>query len=119
MTATTESGPRWRAAVAEFNAGNYYEAHELWEGLWLDAVGDEKLLMQGLAQVAAGYAKLEVGQVNGARKLFERGLMRLHSTADGERLADLLAVIEEGLERLRALPFGAGADLTAVPKPRL
>ena len=73
---TNDGGPGWAAAVAEFNAGNYFEAHEIWEGLWNEAVGEEKLFYQGLVQVAAGYAKLAVGEVSGARKLFERGLAR-------------------------------------------
>jgi uncharacterized protein len=119
---TSDAAPGWDAAVAEFNAGNYFEAHEIWEGLWTEAVGSEKLLYQGLVQVAAGYAKLAVGEVSGARKLFERGLGRLdhgRGAAVGVDLERLRATVEDALRRLRAIPFGVRAGLEAVPKPEL
>ena len=103
--------------MAEFNAGNYFEAHELWESLWAEAVGEEKLLYQGLVQVAAGYAKLAIGEVSGARKLFEWALTRLPAQGTAE-IVRLRATVEEALRRLRALPWGsrAGLELVAVPK---
>src|SRR6185369_11498755 len=84
--ATTEPDPRWAAAVRSFDAGQYFEAHELWEELWNDAEGEERQLYQALVQIAAGYAKLDIGEVNGARKLFERGLARLGASSLTTRL---------------------------------
>jgi predicted metal-dependent hydrolase len=63
--------------IAEFNRGHFFEAHEVWEELWGEAVGEEKRFYQGLVQVAAGYHKLSLDQRNGARKLLERGWQTL------------------------------------------
>ena len=119
---TSDVDPRWRAAIGEFNDGNYFEAHELWEGLWNEALGNEKVFLQGLVQVAAGYAKLAVSEVSGARKLFERGLAHMNQGRDPALLIDveqLRVAVEDALNRLRAIPFGERVGLEAVPRPRL
>jgi uncharacterized protein len=120
VAATSDPDARWPAAVAAFDAGEYYEAHELWESLWNDAEGGERLFYQALVQIAAGYVKLEVGEVNGARKLFERGLARLAQSGMPRGVGEsLLPAVEEALRRLRALPWGAAASLEIVPRPRI
>jgi predicted metal-dependent hydrolase len=69
--------PLLLTGIAEFNCGHFFEAHELWEELWGEAVGEEKRFYQGLVQLAAGYHKLSLDQRNGARKLLERGWQTL------------------------------------------
>ena len=63
--------------MAELNAGHFFEAHEIWEDVWAGEVGEERLLLQGLAQAAAGYHKAEIGVPAGARKLFAMALRTL------------------------------------------
>jgi predicted metal-dependent hydrolase len=69
--------PLFLQAVQEFNRGHFFEAHELWEDLWKETVGEEKRFYQGLVQIAAGYQKLSIAQYSGARKLLERGRQAL------------------------------------------
>lgn len=79
----------WRYAADLYNHGYYWEAHEVWEGLWhLAAKGSaERLLLQGLIQVAGAYLKRAAGQSEGASKLAERGVAKLRRAAPaGERL---------------------------------
>ena len=93
-----------------------------WEALWLELVGAEKVLCQGLIQIAAGYHKLSLGVVGGARKLLERGLALLHNTDAGRgglSLTDFCAAVSADLDQIRRLPFGASADLRCVNPPRL
>lgn len=114
--------PRFSAAIEEFNQGHYFEAHEEWEAVWIELVGGEKLLCQGLVQVAAGYHKLSLGNVNGARKLLARGLALLRDTPAPSPELGLPAfctAVAADLDRLRALPWGAAADLGRVSPPRL
>ena len=40
--------------VAAFNAGRFLTAHEIWEAVWNETVGEEKRFVQGLVQLAAG-----------------------------------------------------------------
>ncbi len=61
----TEAG-RFDRAVAYFNAGRYFEAHEDWEELWLEAEGAHRLWLQGLIQYAAAF-------VHYSRGFFPRG----------------------------------------------
>ena len=37
-----------------FNRGEYFEAHELWEDVWRELAGAERIFVQGLIQIAAG-----------------------------------------------------------------
>src|SRR5439155_24398884 len=69
--------PLLRQGIEEFNRGHFFEAHELWEEAWNEAVGEEKRFYQGLVQIAAGNHKLSLVQRNGARKLLERGWQTL------------------------------------------
>ena len=62
------------------NEGEYYEAHEAWESIWLDEPNDEwRLFVQGLIQVTSAFHKL-FGQraPGGASRLLARGLEKLN-----------------------------------------
>ncbi|MDY7226887.1 DUF309 domain-containing protein [Hyalangium rubrum] len=63
--------------MARFNAGHWYEAHEVWEDAWREESGERRQLLQGLIQVAAGRLQREAGRDAGARTLFTRALERL------------------------------------------
>ena len=65
--------------VAAFNAGRFLTAHEIWEAVWNETVGEEKRFVQGLVQLAAGYLKLSSAQYQGARKLLTRGCQTLRA----------------------------------------
>jgi hypothetical protein len=62
--------PRHLAAVLLFNAGDYFEAHEVWEDLWAEAHGDQRRFYQGLIQAAVGLCHFGNGNLGGAAKLF-------------------------------------------------
>src|SRR5512142_3143988 len=71
-----------RRALAEgcrrFDAGRYFEAHEVWEDAWRVEAGDVRQLLQGLIQVAAGFHKgLVQGRPAGMVRLLSAGLGRL------------------------------------------
>ena len=51
-----------RAGAMAFNSEQFHKAHEIWEAIWNDSVGDEKHVVGGLARVAAGYLKLAIGK---------------------------------------------------------
>jgi uncharacterized protein len=97
--------PRLARGVDAFNAGEFFLAHEIWEALWLETVGPEKALLQGLVQIAAGYAKVESGVRGGAVKLLARGLERVRQyppTALGLRLGPFVERVQADLQRLRS-----------------
>jgi len=99
--------PGLTRGIAEFNAGNFFTAHEIWEELWVETVGAQKVLLQGLVQIAAGYAKAETGVRAGALKLLSRGLERMRPflpVASGLALEPFVDAVAADVQRLRATP---------------
>ena len=68
---------------AHARAGRFFEAHEALEGFWMKASGAEKVLLQGLVQVAAGLHRLKEkpGSNEGAFYLLDRGLDKIRANA--------------------------------------
>jgi predicted metal-dependent hydrolase len=60
-----------------FNGGRFFEAHELWEAVWLDLEGDHRTFVQGLIQIAAGLHHLQRGRSRPAARLIARGVEKL------------------------------------------
>ena len=60
-----------------FDAGLYFEVHELLEPYWLRAAGRERQTLQGLIQVAVGFHHLCNGNDAGARALLHDGAAKL------------------------------------------
>ncbi|MEO6954896.1 MAG: DUF309 domain-containing protein [Polyangia bacterium] len=86
-----------------FNRGDWFDAHELWERVWLVAAPPEKTYLQGLIQVCAALLKLEKHRVDLHAALLARAMNKLASAPgsfagmDVGGLRDVLA---------RGLPFG-------------
>jgi predicted metal-dependent hydrolase len=59
-----------------FNAGYWWECHEVLEGLWhASGIGsDASHVLQAVIQCAAAHLKVEMGQPDGARRLFQHSL---------------------------------------------
>jgi hypothetical protein len=112
---------RLSIGVAQFNAGRFFVAHEVWEALWLETVTVEKTLLQGLIQIAAGYVKVETGSASGALKLLGRGVERVRQflpAALGLDLSGLVDGVTRDIARLHAAPAD-GISLGTVQPPRL
>lgn len=69
--------------VEHFNALEFWEAHEAWEELWLEADGEMVEFYQGLIQLAAAYHHMKRGTFRGAVRLFDASLRRLQPFAPG------------------------------------
>ncbi len=109
--------PRFLEGIAAFNAGAFFEAHEIWEVLWDDCEGETKRFVQALVQLAAGYHKLEIGVRGGAVKLLGRALTTLLEVRGAVApipLAPLCAVVRTHRDQLVS-----GAELAASDAPRL
>lgn len=63
--------PRYLAGIVLFNRGDFFEAHEVWENLWMETHGPEKPFVQGLIQAAVGLCHFCNGNVRGAAKLYK------------------------------------------------
>lgn len=56
--------------IEHFNAGQFFDAHEVWEEIWLRSSGDTKLFYQMLIQAAVALYHYERGNSRGARGMY-------------------------------------------------
>jgi hypothetical protein len=89
--------PAYRTGLALFNAGYYWEAHEVWESLWHahGRHGPVADILKGLIKLAAAGVKVRERQRHGV-------------TIHAHRAADLFRST-----RLASGPIGLGLDLAA------
>ncbi|MDB5096258.1 MAG: hypothetical protein JWM80_679 [Cyanobacteria bacterium RYN_339] len=80
-----------------FNAGAYYESHEVWEDLWLRNRSEARPFLQGLIQVAAALHHQARGNTVGMQALLIEAGRRLEPFAPstlGVAVDPLLADLE-------------------------
>jgi predicted metal-dependent hydrolase len=98
-----------RAAIAKFNAGEYYEQHDLLEALWMETESPVRQLYQAILQVGIAYYQIEQGNRRGAIKMLSRALRwidYLPGRCQGVDVAQLRA----NAEALRAILLETGED---------
>lgn len=108
-------------AVAQFNAGEYWECHETLEALWVAERRPIRDLYQGILQVGVAFHHLKRRNYAGAIKLLRRGLPRLRdlpAVCQGVHVAALAAAAHAVHDAAVALgPERIGEiDLTALPQ---
>jgi uncharacterized protein len=106
-------------AVACWNAGAFFEAHEDWEALWQEAEGAHRTWLQGLIQWAAAFHHVERGTSSGFVKLARSGAQKLAGYAGdthGLDVAALAAALEPW--RAHAERVASGAAMRG-PRPEL
>ena len=110
-----EADPRFQQAIALFNSGEWYAAHDLFEELWHETSDPERRCLQGILQVAVAQLHLQRDNRRGATILFGEALGRLRrpGTPDFDLdLTDLCACVEQ---RLLALQQDQDPEICTVP----
>lgn len=93
-------------AIALFNAGNYYQQHDLFEALWMAEPGPVRNLYQAILQVGVAYYQITRGNARGAVKMLLRSMQWLSDLPDQCRGVDVawlradVAVVRKELERV-------------------
>tara|TARA_B100000212_G_scaffold161047_1_gene121054 strand:- start:531 stop:905 length:375 start_codon:yes stop_codon:yes gene_type:complete len=77
-------------AIDLFNNQKWYEAHDAFEDIWNDLVGDERQIVQGILQVSVSQFHLSKGNLNGAMILLGEGLGRIKNRVSEDLGIDLL-----------------------------
>jgi len=76
---STGSYPRhYLEGIDHFNAGRYFDAHEVWEEIWLRSSGDTKTFYQMLIQAAVGLHHYERGNARGAKGMYNNVVDKLN-----------------------------------------
>ncbi len=90
-------------AIDLFNNQKWYEAHDAFEDLWNDLVGDERQIIQGILQVSVSQFHLNKGNINGAMILLGEGLGRIRTRVSDDLGIDLFSLcrnLESLLDKL-------------------
>ena len=84
-----------QAAIELFNNQQWYEAHDAFEDIWNDLVGDERQIVQGILQVSVSQFHLSKGNLNGAMILLGEGLGRIRNRVSEDLGIDLLLLCRD------------------------
>ncbi len=94
-------------ATTLFNAGLYFEFHEILEGYWMaQAKGPTRQFLQGLIQIAIGFYQIERQNAVGALAQFQKGLEKTEGLGNrflGIELADFLVAVRRCRDAVGAL----------------
>lgn len=74
---TAKQKENFAIGLAHFNSRRFFEAHEVWEEIWLAEAEPEKTFLQGLIQIAAAFHHSERGNASGAESLLASGIVKL------------------------------------------
>jgi len=92
-----------RAAVRQFNDGDYFLCHETLEDLWIGEERPIRNVYQGILQIGIGLLHLQRGNKPGARTLLEQGMQRLQPFLPTCFKLDLASLCEEAAKILNRL----------------
>lgn len=106
-------------AAALFEAGLYFEVHEMLEPYWMRSDGADRQSLQGLIQAAVGFQHLANGNVEGARALLHEGAAKLiGQRLDGRDLDAFARALIRCEREIMTLGANAGLrfDWSAAPR---
>jgi predicted metal-dependent hydrolase len=103
--------------LATYQAGDYFEAHEVWEELWRDAPhGFDRTFVQGLIQVAAAMHKLFAHEKpDPAARLLRRALDKLEGAPEHYRGLDVPRLLAEGRAAMDLIEKDGTLEADRVP----
>ena len=99
-----------------FNSGQFYEAHEHCEEVWLEAPHPEKLFLQGLIQVAAAFHHYSRDNRMGTKNLLDAGLLKLEHCPEDQWGLNIATLRSEVSRWRQALEAGEELDCASIPK---
>ncbi len=100
-----EHDPRFLAAIAQFNAGELYEAADAFEELFFETVRDEVELVRVFLQVSVGAYHAETGQRRPAIERLEEALLAADRVTDDHGL-DLRRLCDDTIVLMKEIAAG-------------
>ena len=111
----------WHNAINEHNGGDYHEAHEIFDDLWLELENrTEKDTVQTLAQADALAVHLETGNIRAAQRLMRQLPELLHTFPDNYKNIDLREM-KNWINYMISIipPFGEIQNISEKKPPKL
>ena len=98
-----EKQQKFEHGLEHFNARQFFEAHEVWEEVWLIEEEPEKTFLQGIIQIAAAFHHYRSGNSDGAETLLAAGIVKISRFPAQHRGLAIHALREEAKYWARAL----------------
>lgn len=105
------------AGLRCYRAGEFFEAHEHWEAVWMRTEQPTKLLVQALIQITVAFHHLSNGNTAGALSLLGRALSKLEKFPGESRGMDIGSLrrgVQMSQERIVA-----GENPATIPAPHI
>jgi uncharacterized protein len=90
-----KKGGQFERGITLFNRGRFFEAHEVWEEIWLAEGEPGKAFLQGLIQVAAAFHHAQRRNTRGMKSLLAAGLAKLSRFPSNHRGIGVAVLCEE------------------------
>ncbi|HSF24944.1 MAG TPA: DUF309 domain-containing protein, partial [Blastocatellia bacterium] len=104
--------------IEHFNARRYFDAHEVWEEIWLRSSGQTKLFYQMLIQAAVGLHHYERGNIRGASGMFKNVIGKLERLPGTYMSIDLIEFARQFKSYFAGLDENEeAADRAEKPRP--
>lgn len=108
---------RLREGVVLFNDGRFFESHEIWESLYLEADAKHKPFLEGLVQLAAALRIYsDFGEFKGPVRMIYQALIRFEAYQPvylNVKVKELRTAVETWAKELEA---SGGAQPKPIPK---
>ncbi len=92
---------RFFRGIEEFNAGRYFEAHEVLEDLWHEYRETDRSFIQGLIQLSAGFYHFQCANWKGATSQLTKGMKKLEPYMPQHLGLDLTKFLNESGDYLK------------------
>ncbi len=114
--------PEVLRGIEEFNAGQYFEQHEILELAWRAELRPVRNLYRGILQIGVACLHLQRGNMVGALKLLDRGcywLQSFHPVCQGVDVERLLSDADKMREEVNRLGLEQLGDFDPNLFPRV
>ena len=113
---------RFYKGIEEFNAGRFFEAHEVLEDLWHEYRETDRTFIQGLIQVSAGFYHFQCANWKGAASQLTKGIGKLvpyQPEHQGIGVSDFLNLIKPCLQTAADLKTAKTTDSKSIKIPHI
>jgi hypothetical protein len=111
-----EAESKFRRGLEQFNRGEFFEAHETWEEIWLASPEPERTFLQGIIQISAAFHHYSRSNHKGACSLMEAGLKKLEQFPVTHRGCEIEALRSSVRTWIEALSSGQDPGRAKVPQ---
>lgn len=85
----------FQKGIEYFNTGYYFEAHDIFEEVWMDERGEGVQFFQGLVQLATGFYHLRMNNLKGAASQLNKGVAKLERYKPEYRNLELTELLNQ------------------------